>query len=70
MLNANQPINTVMFSIMEAKDFTRNLFLCLDIEQFLCAIYGLFGAGGRHPCLRCEISSDMLEVKLLDRDGK
>ena len=90
VLNPNQPINTVIFSIMEAKDRSTNLLLCLErykahIEQFrkvkwegktsrvflfgdydfLCAMYGLSGTSGRHPCLWCEISSDMLKIKII-----
>ena len=39
VLNPNQPNNTVIFSIMEAKDYRTNLLLCLErfkahIEQF------------------------------------
>ena len=33
-------------------------------------MYGLSGASGRHPCLWCEISSDMMKVTLSDRVGK
>jgi len=47
-------------------DKTFRLFLFGDYE-FLCAMYGLSGAAGRHPCLWCEIPSDMLKVRLDDR---
>ena len=30
MLNPNQTINTVIFSIMEAKDHSTNLLLCVE----------------------------------------
>ena len=88
VLHPNQSSNTVIWSIMEAKDYRSNLLLCLErfeahIDQFgkicwqgkkirmfvfgdyefLCAIYGLSGASGRHCCLWCEIPQDMLKVK-------
>ena len=31
--------------------------------EFLCAVYGISGASGRHCCLWCEIPKDMLKVK-------
>ena len=89
----NQESNTVIWTIMEAKDYLSNLLLCLErfkshIDQFmkikweskiirifmfgdyefLCAMYGLSGASGRHCCLWCEIPKEMLKVKPSDRD--
>ena len=83
----NQPQNTVIFSILEAKDYKRNLMLCLERFKlhiakftqvkcneknfriflfgdygFLANMYGISGASGRHPCLWCHISSDMMNV--------
>ena len=29
--------------------------------DFLCAMYGLSGAAGKHPCLWCTISSDNMQ---------
>ena len=88
----NNAENTVLFSIMEAKDSKANLLLCLQrfktyIAQFsqvkwldkslriflfgdyefLCSMYGISGACGRHPCLWCHIISNMLNVPLAER---
>ena len=77
--NPNKPQNSVVFSVMEAKDCKSNLRLCLErygrqIDQFekvtwhgrkfvifffgdydvLCAMFGLSGAAGKHPCLWCK----------------
>ena len=74
----NKPQNTVIFSIMEAKDYKSNLHLCLERfkahiskfnkirwqqktfriflfgdYEFLCKMYGISGASGKHPCLWC-----------------
>ena len=43
------------------------IFMFGDYE-FLCAMYGLSGASGRHCCLWCEIPKEMLKVKPSDRD--
>ena len=48
----------------EGKTF--RVFIFGDYE-FLCALYGRSGASGRHLCLWCEISSNMLKIKLSDR---
>ena len=42
------------------------VFLFGDYE-FLCSMYGISGACGRHPCLWCHIPSDMLCVPLAER---
>ena len=80
--NPNKPQNSVVFSVMEAKDYKSNLRLCLEryrrqIDQFekvtwhgrksvifffgdydfLCAMLGLSGASGKHPCLWCRCTS-------------
>ena len=85
MQHPNVPENTVIFSIMEAKDNKANLRLCLERFRthisyfnkvtwrgqrfriilsgdysFLCDIYGISGASGRHCCLWCQISSDCM----------
>ena len=43
------------------------LFLFGDYE-FLCNMFGLSGARGCHPCLWCNITSDMLCVPRLTRN--
>ena len=85
VFHPNQINNTVIFSIMEAKDYRFNLLLCLERfkahgwkgktfriflfgdYEFLCAMYELSGAAGKHPCLWCTISSDMLVIPLSER---
>ena len=92
VFHPNQINDTVIFSIMEAKDYRFNLLLCLErfkahvtkfrmVEwkgrtfriflfgdyEFLCAMYGLSGAAGKHPCLWYTISSDMLVIPLSER---
>ena len=39
------------------------IFLFGDYE-FLANMYGISGAGGRHPCLWCHITSDMMKVPI------
>ena len=85
-------LNTVVFSILEAKDNKSNLMLCLERfkthiakfsqvrsaernsrvflfgdNEFLCTMYGLSGASGRHPCLWCHITKDKLAIPLSER---
>ena len=85
----NQPQNTVIFSILEAKDYNMNLMLSLERfklhvakfsqirwsdknfriflfgdYEFLANMYGISGASGRHPCLWCHITSDMMKVPI------
>ena len=92
--NPNKPENTVVFSVLEAKDYKSNLLLCLERfkthiakfsqvkwsertfqvylfgdYEFLCTMYGISGASGRHPCLWCHITKDKLQVPLSERDG-
>ena len=92
VLHPNQPNNTVVFSIMEAKDLRSNLMLCLErfkahIDKFsavtwkekvfrvflfgdykfLCKMFGLSGASGKHPCLWCQVPSDMMNLPPSDR---
>lgn len=44
------------------------IFLSGDYE-FLCKLYGLSGASGRHCCLYCTITSEQLKVKPGSRKG-
>ena len=52
--------------MVEWKARTFRIFLFGDYE-FLCALYGLSGAAGKHPCLWYTISSDMLVIPLSER---
>ena len=90
----NKPENTVVFSVMEAKDNKSNLMLCLERfkthiamfekvkwsdrvfkvllfgdYEFLCTMYGLSGASGKHPCLWCHITKDYLCIPQCERTG-
>ena len=92
VLHPNQPNNTVVVSIMEAKDLRSNLMLCSEhfkahIDkfsavtwegkvfrvflfgdyEFLCKMFGLSGASGKHPCLWYQIPSDMMNLPPSDR---
>ena len=94
VFNPNKPQNTVIFSILEAKDYKTNLLLSLERFKthvlqfskmkwqgkdfrlflfgdyaFLCNMYGISGASGRHPCLWCHIPSDALCIPRYNRLG-
>ena len=54
------------FSQVKWAERNFRVFLFGDYE-FLCTIYGLSGASGRHPCLWCHITKDKLAVPLSER---
>ena len=54
------------FRMVEWKGRTFRIFLFGDYE-FLCAMYELSDAAGKHPCLWCTISSGMLVIPLSER---